>query len=286
MHFCHFKKIALLALLSTCLTACGDGSANKENAAQINYNINYPSSNGGTLIEATTGEPSGLIAMIAGESAASAIAGNIFNSLLKYDKDLELTGELVESWDISEDQKTITFHLKPNLKWADNQALTSEDVLFTWQKVTDEKTRTPYGSDYKLVIKAETPDLNTFRVSYAAPYAPALETWASLHILPKHLLKDQDINSTAFARNPVGSHYYKLDKWKNGQYLKLTRNENATQGQAKIDHLLSRIIPDKAAQFLELSADNIDLMGLNPIQYARIFPARPDLNNKLSLIHI
>lgn len=33
-----------------------------------------------------TGEPSGLIAMIAGESAASAIAGNIFNSLLKYDK--------------------------------------------------------------------------------------------------------------------------------------------------------------------------------------------------------
>lgn len=174
--------------------------------------------------------------------------------------------------------KTITFHLKPNLKWADNQPLTSDDVLFTWQKVTDEKTRTPYGSDFKLVTKAETPDANTFRVTYAQPYAPALDTWAGLHILPKHLLKDQDINTTAFARNPVGSHYYKLEKWKNGQFLKLTRNENATQGQAKIDNLLSRIIPDKAAQFLELSADNIDSMGLNPIQYARIFPARPDLN--------
>lgn len=278
-----YKKLTLLALTCLCLNACGDGSSINTNAKQIDYNQTHPATNGGTLIEASTGEPSGLIAMIAGESAASAIAGNIFNSLLKYDKNLELTGELVESWTISEDQKTITFHLKPNLKWADNHALTSEDVLFTWQKVTDDNTRTPYGSDYKLVIKAEAPDADTFRVTYAAPYAPALETWAALHILPKHLLINQDINTTAFARNPVGSHYYKLDQWNNGQYLKLTRNEHATQGQARIDHILSRIIPDKAAQFLELSADNIDLMGLNPIQFARIFPARPDLSKNISL---
>ncbi|MDP2072141.1 peptide-binding protein [Methylotenera sp.] len=280
----HQHRSTTLALITLCViltSACGDSTSNKANA--IDYTKTYPASNGGTLINAMMGEPSGLIAMIAGESAASAIAGNIFNSLLKYDKNLELSGELAQSWDISDDHKTITFHLKPDLKWADNQPLTSEDVLFTWQKVTDENTRTPYGSDYKLVIKAETPDINTFRVTYAAPYAPALETWASLHILPKHLLKDQDINTTAFARNPIGSHYYKLEKWKNGQYLKLTRNINATQGQAKIDHLMSRIIPDKAAQFLELSADNIDSMGLNPIQYARIFPARPDLNKNIAL---
>ncbi len=281
-HPYNFKKMAFITLVSLFIVACGNSSSN-QSLANIDYSKTYPATNGGTLIDAMTGEPSGLIAMIAGESAASAIAGNIFNSLLKYDKNLDLTGELAQSWEISSDQKTITFHLKPNLKWADSQALTSEDVLFTWQKVTDEKTRTPYGSDFKLVTKAETPDTNTFRVTYAAPYAPALDTWAGLHILPKHLLKDQDINTTAFARHPVGSHYYKLDSWKNGQYLKLTRNDNATQGQAKIDNLLSRIIPDKAAQFLELSADNIDSMGLNPIQYARIFPARPDLNKNIAL---
>ncbi|OIQ89565.1 oligopeptide-binding protein AppA precursor [mine drainage metagenome] len=278
-----FQQLTLIGLIVMLISACGNSASSNQSTNKIDYSKNYPPSNGGTLIDAMTGEPSGLIAMIAGESAASAIAGNIFNSLLKYDKNLDITGELAESWAISADQKTITFHLKPNLKWADNQPLTSDDVLFTWQKVTDEKTRTPYGSDYKLVIKAETPDKDTFRVTYAAPYAPALDTWAGLHILPKHLLKDQDINTTAFARHPVGSNYYKLDSWKNGQYLKLTRNPNATQGQARIDSLLSRIIPDKAAQFLELSADNIDLMGLNPIQYARIFPARPELNKNIAL---
>ena len=264
------------------ISACSNG---EDTSAKLkpNYDVAHSASPGGTMVDAMTGEPSGLIAMIAGESAASAIAGNLFNSLLKYDKNLDLTGELAQSWEVSADQRTITFHLKPNLKWSDQRPLTSADVLFTWQKVTDDNTRTPYGSDFKLVSKAETPDAKTFRVTYAVPYAPALDTWAGLHILPKHLLQDQDINNTAFARHPVGSHYYKLSDWKNGQYLKLSRNPYASQGQANIEHLLSRIIPDKAAQFLELSADNIDSMALNPIQYARIFPSRADLSKNIGL---
>ena len=259
------------------------GCSEKTETPRINYTNSVNAEEGGTMIDALSGEPSGLIAMIAGESSASAIASNIFNSLLKYDKNLELTGELAQRWEISADQRTITFHLKPNLKWADGKPLTSDDVLFTWQKVTDDNTRTPYGADYKLVIKAEVPDKNTFRVTYAKPHAPALDSWSGLHILPQHLLKNQDINNTSFARNPVGSHYYKLDQWKSGESISLSRNENATQGQAKIDKLISRIIPDRAAQFLELMADNIDSMSLNAIQYARIFPARPDLNEKFSL---
>ena len=144
-----FKALVLLlsSLSLLLLTACdqqktGDDAASKQH---------YPAQAGGTMIDAMSGEPSGLIAMMAGESSASQIASNIFNSLLKYDKNLELTGELAQSWNVSPDQKTITFHLKPNLKWADGEPLTSEDVLFTWQTVTNDKTRSPYGADFKLV---------------------------------------------------------------------------------------------------------------------------------------
>ncbi len=261
------------------LVSCGKAPITDE----VNYVVNHLPESGGTLIDAMTGEPSGLIAMIAGESAASAIAGNIFNSLLKYDKNLELEGELAKSWEVSTDQKIITFHLKPEMKWADGAPLTSADVLFTWQLVTDDKTRTPYGADYKLVVKAEAPDALTFRVTYPQPYAPALDTWAGLHILPQHILQGQDINTTAFARKPVGSHYYKLESWQNGERISLARNPSATQGQARINRLVSRFIPDNAAQFLELLADNIDSMNLDPIKYARIFPARPDLTKKIAL---
>lgn len=260
------------------LVSCG-----KKSIDSTDYNKPYPSQEGGTLIDATIGEPSGLISMIAGESASSAVTANIFNKLLKYDKNLDLQGELAESWQVSADQKTITFKLKPNLKWADGQPLTSADVLWTWHAVIDDKTGSPYASDYQLVKKAETPDPLTFRITYEQPFAPAFESWAGLQILPKHLLEGQDLHTTAFARNPVGSSYYKLDSWTHGENLKLSRNLSSVLGQAKIDKLVTRIIPDNSAQFLELMADNIDSMALDPIKYSRIIPARPELQKKLAL---
>ncbi len=271
-------KNTLYFICAIFIASCG-----KPNKDSSDYNKVYPSQTGGMLIDATIGEPSGLIYMVAGESAAAAISGNIFNKLLKYDKNLDLEGELAESWIISPDQKTITFKLKPNLKWADGKALTSDDVLFTWKLVTDEKTRSPYASDYQLVKNAVAPDTQTFSVTYKKAYAPALDSWSGLQILPKHLLEKQDIHTTTFARHPVGSHYYKLDGWTHGENLKLSRNPTSVMGQAKIDKLVTRIIPDNSAQFLELMADNIDSMGLDPIKYSRIIPARPELQKKLAL---
>lgn len=286
-HASTFKTAHALLLILLMLVACGktnqESNDNRDGAAAGHVDQHYLPEQGGTLISAMTGEPSGLIAMIAGESAASAIASNLFNSLLKYDKNLELEGDLAESWTISADQKTITFKLKPALKWADNQPLTSADVLFTWQAVTDEKTASPYAADYQLVKKAEAPDPLTFRITYDQAYAPALDSWAGLQILPKHLLQGQDLHTTTFARKPIGSHYYQLDRWQHGEYIQLSRNPNAVLGQAKIQQLITRIIPDNSAQFLELMADNIDYMGLDPIKYSRIIPARPALQRQLAL---
>ena len=260
------------------IVACGK----TDNLPLNDYSKHFPPETGGQLLDAISAEPSGLITMIAGEAAASAIASNIFASLLKYDQKLELTGELAESWQISPDQKTITFHLRPNLKWADGVALTSKDALFTWQLITKDSTRSPYSADFKLVVKAEVIDDRTFQVHYSVPYAPALATWAGLHILPKHLLEHEDINTTSFARQPVGSHYYQLKRWINGQTITLIRNHKPCCGEALINERISRIIPDKAAQFLELTADHIDLMGLSPVQYARIFPSRPALDARIA----
>lgn len=262
-----------------CICACSQD----HNRSTVDFNQHFPSEQGGILVDAMSAEPSGLIFMVNGEGPAAQIAANIFNTLLRYDKDLDLIGELAESWQVSDDQKTITFTLQPNLKWADGAPLTSEDVLFSWQLVTDENTRSPYASDYQLVKKAQTDGPFIFSVTYAEPYAPALASWSSLHILPKHILAGQDIHKTPFAQKPVGSNYYQLDTWKHGENMRLSRNPHAVLGQANIDQLITRIIPDNSAQFLELMADNIDRMALDPIKYARIIPARPTLKEHLNL---
>ncbi len=269
-----------LALLLSTLTACNRTPTENETK---DFTHHYPVADGGTMISSMSAEPSSLIYMVAGESASASITSNIFNSLLKYNKDLDLEGELAEKWEISKDQKTITFTLKPNLKWADGKPLTSADVLFTWQAVINPQTASPYASDYALVKQAETPDERTFRVTYDQAYAPALDSWAGLQVLPKHLLEGQDLHSTTFAREPVGSSYYRLGDWKHGENITLTRNPNSVLGPANIEKLVTRIIPDNSAQFLELMADNIDSMGLDPIKYSRIIPARPELKKRLNL---
>jgi peptide/nickel transport system substrate-binding protein len=138
-------KTSYLFLLFFLLNSCGNSSQDLNSEYLQNLNKTYTPQSGGTLIDAAIGEPSSLIYMVAGESAAGAISSNIFNKLLKYDKNLDLEGELAESWHVSNDQKTITFKLRPNLKWADGKPLTSNDVLWTWRAVIDEKTGSPYA---------------------------------------------------------------------------------------------------------------------------------------------
>ena len=275
---CLFSNFIAIFISSIFIASCS-----KDTSEVIDYNGKFKNISGGNLINAMAGEPSNLIAMIAGDSASSAIAGNIFNSLLKYDENLNYAPDLAESWEISNNQKTISFKLKKGLQWADGKPLTSADVLFTWKLITNPSTRTPYASDYQLVKKASTPDPLTFKVTYENSYAPALDTWTSLHILPKHILKDEDINNTFFSRKPTGSSFYKLDEWISGQQVTLKANDKSVLGVPLIKKLISRIIPDTSSQFLELTADNLDVMNINPIQYQRVFPARKDLRQKIAL---
>ena len=259
------------------------GCNNSQNLDNTNYDDPIPPESGGALTNAMIGEPNNLIAMIAGDSASSAIAGQIFNALLKYDENLGFEGDLADSWTISDDYKKITFNLKQDIKWADDKPFTCEDVLFTWKKVTDPDTRTPYGSDYQLVSSASCANNHIFIAEYDEPYAPALETWASLHILPEHLLKNENINDTYFSLNPTGTNYYALDEWTTGQQVKLKTNPNSVHGRPLLEKKITRIIPDLSSQFMELIAGNIDLMNINPIQYSRVFPSRSELNDKINL---
>ena len=277
------KKLLLSNFITIFILSIFIISCSKESSEVIDYNGEFKNVFGGNLINAMAGEPSNLIAMIAGDSASSAIAGNIFNSLLKYDENLNYAPDLAESWEITNNQKTINFKLKKCLQLADGKPLTSADVLFTWKLITNPNTRTPYASDYQLVKSASAPNPLTFKITYKSSYAPALDTWTSLHILPKHILKDEDINNTFFSRNPTGSSYYKLDEWISGQQVTLKTNDKSISGPPLIKKLISRIIPDTSSQFLELTADNIDLMNINPIQYQRVFPARKDLQQKIAL---
>ncbi|MFC1536706.1 peptide-binding protein [Pseudomonadota bacterium] len=127
-------------------------------------------------------------------------------------------------------------------------------------------------------LRFETPDSLTFTVHYTEPYSPALSTWTSLAILPKHVFENEDIMNTPLSRRPKAtSGPYTLADWQGQQSILLKANPDYFDGDVWISERLTRIIPDPATQFLELSAGNLDSMGLTPMQYSRLFETKPVL---------
>ena len=223
---------------------------------------------GDIMVDGSIGDASNLIPLLASDSTSHDIAAMVYNGIVKYDKDLNIVGDLAESWEVSPDGLVLTFHLRKNVKWHDGFPFTADDVLFTYKATIDPKTPTPYAGDFLKVKKAEAPDPYTFRVTYDKPFAPALSSWGSA-VLPKHLLEGKDITKSPLARHPVGTGPYKFKQWITGQKIALISNRDYFEGRPYIDGYLMRVIPDMATMFLELRAGGIDRMGLTPIQFAR-----------------
>ena len=252
------KKTIYFFLLLIALSGCKD-KAPATSQADLKNNDDGPSY-GDALIEGTIGEPSILIPMLASDSASHSVSGLIFNGLVKYDTDLSVIGDLAESWGISKDGLVITFLLRKGVKWADGVEFTADDVMFGYKTIVDEKTPSAYKEDFLQVKKAEVLDKYTFRVTYEKPFAPALTTWGSLIILPKHLLEGKEITKTDFARNPIGLGPYKLSKWVPDQELILENYKDYFEGRPYIDRYIYRRIPDPATMFLMLRTGEIDMM--------------------------
>lgn len=242
----------ILALSLCCLPAC----------------VQKAERNPNTFVTSSSGDARRLNPVIANDSASGSINDQLFNGLVKYDKNLKLAGDLAKRWDVSNDGKTITFFLRKGVKWHDGVEFTANDCLFTYQRLIDPNVATPYSSSYMDVLKAEVKGRYIFRVTYKEPFSPALESW-SMGVLPKHLLDGKDLNTDPFNRKPIGTGPYRFKEWIAGQKIVLVANNDYFEGRPNIDQFIFRIVPDSSTMFQELLSGGVDMMGLNPLQYLR-----------------
>lgn len=223
---------------------------------------------GDAIVVASSGDARILIPILASDSASSDICGMVFNGLVKYDKNINIVGDLAESWEVQDDGKVIVFHLKKGVKWHDGAPFTAHDVEFTYKKLIDPAVKTPYSGDFERIKDFDVLDDHTVKVTYKEPFAPALSSWG-MWIMPEHLLKGEDLNKTRFGREPVGTGPYKFKSWKTGDKIELVSNHDYFEGRPYIDRYIYRIIPDEATTFLELQTQGVDMSTLTPLQFTR-----------------
>jgi peptide/nickel transport system substrate-binding protein len=223
---------------------------------------------GDAIITASIGDASSLIPILASDSSSAEICGLIYNGLVRYDKDLNLEGELAENWEIADGGLSIVFHLRKGVKWHDGAPFTARDVEFTYQKLIDPEVKTPYGGDFERVRSLDVIDDYTLKVTYKEPFSPGLSSWG-MGIMPKHLLENEDLGNTKYSRAPVGTGPYRFREWKTGEKIVLESNHDYFEGRPYINRYVYRIIPDQATIFLELQTQGVDEVTLTPLQYSR-----------------
>jgi peptide/nickel transport system substrate-binding protein len=223
---------------------------------------------GDAIVVSSISDARTLVPILASDSASSDVCGMIFNGLIKYNEDVKIVGDLAESWDVSDDGLVITFHLRHGVKWHDGSPFTARDVEFTYKKLVDPSVKTPYSGDFERVKSLKVVDDHTVRVTYKEPFSPALTSWG-MWIMPEHLLKNEDLNTTAFGRAPVGTGPYKFKSWRTNEKIELVSNRDYFEARPYIDRYLYRIIPDDATIFLELQTRGVDLAVLSPLQFKR-----------------
>ncbi len=232
---------------------------------------NLPPAYGGEFVTASIGDASVLLPVLATDSASFDIISLVYNTLIRYDKNLNFKGELAKKWKVSKDGMVITFYLHKNVRWHDGVPFTADDVIFTYKLITDPETPTPYASQFNVIDHIEKVDDYTIRVYYKEPFAPALNSWAGLYIVPKHLLYGKKVTdpSLKLKRHPIGTGPYKFVEWRPGDRIVLEVNRDYFDGRPYISKYVYRIIPDQATIFLELKAGGLDEAGLTPVQFVR-----------------
>jgi len=269
--------VSLVFMLS--LAACSDSSktakpekADEQVEAVTTQTEPLPEDFGDVYIDASIGDASNLIPYLSGDSASSAIQGMVFGSLLKTDKDLNLIGDLAETWDVSEDQRTITFHLRKNVKWHDGEPWTSHDLVYQYKMMIHPDVPSAYKETFFLIETVDAPDDYTFVVTFKEPFAPALARLSGMGGLPRHILKDVkpiDLIKHPISRKPIGNGPWRFVKWEAQARIVLESNPDHYTHRPWISQAVTRIIPDTATQFLELKSGGIDSMGLQPLQYLK-----------------
>lgn len=238
---------------------------------------------GGTAVLGSIGElADGMNAAVSSDYSATQHQQFVnLMTLLDYDDDLEPRPYLAESWEVAEDNTSITFHLRQDVFWHDGEQTTAEDVAFTFETVTNPLTAFPNAAFWDHYVKGpegvEIIDDFTVRI-HLQPHAEFLDPFRSLGILPEHLLGDvppEELKQHPYGTQcPVGNGPFVFyshaaqDRW---VFEANPGFPQALGGRPYLDRYIYRSIPEQTTLLTELLTQNIDVYsGVAPDQAQRV----------------
>ena len=175
------------------------------------------------------------------------------STLLKRNQDMNIINDLATGYEVSEDGLTWTVNIREDAKFSDGQPLTSEDVVFTFEKLMESSSTVDLTfvdsvtskSDYSLEFKLKSPR-STF-----------ISNLIATGIVPKKSYTSE------YYQNPIGSGPLVLVQWDKGQQIIVKPNENYYGQKPNFDKITFLFLEEDAA-FAAAKAGQLDMTAIPP----------------------
>lgn len=239
------------ACLALCvLAACGGGTRTRDDTLRLVL-INDPIFN----------------PLLAPDLGSVMVNKVLFPGLVRPDEQLRPTPDLALSWVAAPDGRSVTFALRPGVRWHDGAPFSARDVKFTFDQVISRTSGSRLRSDFAAIAGTDIIDSLTVRIRLSAPFAPLLPLLGyNAGILPEHLLKGKKLSeATTFNRTtPIGTGPFMVERTSPGSSVSLVRNPQWYGDRPGTSRLLFKIVPDINAQVAQLRAGALDLITVEP----------------------
>ena len=235
----------MMAALFAVAAAQGGGQARNCEAA------------GGTATIAQWSEPGNLNPLIFPTTYDTNIQELVFARLIRPTETLTFEPDMAQSWEVSDDARTLTFALRDGLTWHDGEALTAADVAFTFTSMADpaypggrfaeisiiEGAQAYKDGTAESVSGIEVIDDRTISFTTTEPFAPFLPVIGGVFILPEHIYGAVDIarwQEDATNREPLGSGPFVFEQFRPGEFVEVSAFDNYWEGRPCLDRLIVR----------------------------------------------
>jgi peptide/nickel transport system substrate-binding protein len=200
----------------------------------------------------------------AGDIYTANVIRQIYNNLVKMNKEMEVQGDLAERW-INPDDKSWVFTLRKGVKFHNGETLTAEDVKYTFDRMLAPASKAPGKRLVDDVDKVEVVDPLTVKITTKKPFAPLLTnlTRYEMAILSKKAVEQ---GGADYGKKPVGTGPFVFREHRLGDRVVLVKFPGYFEGPAKIDQIVYRAIPEDATRVVEIESGGIDLMYNAPPQ--------------------
>lgn len=200
---------------------------------------------------------------------------NVYEPLVDLTPDLKLEGVLAESWEVSDDALTYTFHLRPDVSFSDGTPFGAESAKFSLERLIGLQRSGAYLS-LQHVESIEVVDQLTLRVTLTEPFAPFLRSlWLAWMVSPTAVQENAGDNQGRdwLEENSVGTGPYVLAERERGERITLRANPEYWRGweDTHFATIELRTVPEAATQRLMLERGDLDVSLLYEPSFIDIY---------------